>query len=68
MASPCPADGMSALLSRNPIRLDKENTLRYLEIAYRERAPGVIFLQKERVFDFLRSDECYRELGLPAIN
>jgi TolB-like protein/DNA-binding winged helix-turn-helix (wHTH) protein len=48
---------------------DKEQTLKLLEIAYRERTPWIVFLQKEPVFDFLHSDERYRaivkKIGLP---
>ncbi|HEX4424685.1 MAG TPA: winged helix-turn-helix domain-containing protein [Terriglobales bacterium] len=48
---------------------DKEQTLKFLEIAYRERSPWIVFLQKEPVFDFLHSDERYRaivkKIGLP---
>jgi hypothetical protein len=48
---------------------DKEETLRALNVAYRERSPWLIFLQKEPVFDFIHSDERYRALakkmGLP---
>lgn len=47
----------------------KEETLRALEDAYRERSPWLVFLQKEPAFDFLHSDERYRALvkkiGLP---
>jgi hypothetical protein len=43
--------------------------LKFLEIAYRERSPWIVFLQKEPVFDFLHSDERYRaivkKMGLP---
>ena len=48
---------------------DKEETLRYLEGAYREHSYELVFLQKQPVFDFLHSDERYRALvkkiGLP---
>ena len=48
---------------------DKEETLRYLEGAYREHSHELVFLQKQPVFDFLHSDERYRALvkkiGLP---
>jgi TolB-like protein/DNA-binding winged helix-turn-helix (wHTH) protein len=47
----------------------KEQTLAYLEDAYKERSPRIVFLQKDPVFDFLHSEERYRELvkkiGLP---
>jgi TolB-like protein/DNA-binding winged helix-turn-helix (wHTH) protein len=48
---------------------DKVETLKFLGEAYQQRCPQLIFLQKEPVFDFLHSDEHYRELvkkiGLP---
>jgi TolB-like protein/DNA-binding winged helix-turn-helix (wHTH) protein len=48
---------------------DKEHTLRYLELAYHERSPWIIFVQKDPVYDFLHSDQRYRALvkkiGLP---
>lgn len=48
---------------------DKEETLKFLEAAYRERSPWIVFLQDEPVFDFLHSDQRYQELvkkiGLP---
>jgi TolB-like protein/DNA-binding winged helix-turn-helix (wHTH) protein/Tfp pilus assembly protein PilF len=48
---------------------DKEQTLKFLEMAYRERSPWIVFLQKEPVFDFLHSEERYRaivkKIGLP---
>jgi TolB-like protein/DNA-binding winged helix-turn-helix (wHTH) protein len=48
---------------------DKEETLKFLEAAYQERSPGLVFLQKQPVFDFLHSDERYRaivkNIGLP---
>lgn len=40
----------------------KEDTLRALEEAYRQRAPRIAFLQKEPDFDFLHSDQRYRAL------
>jgi TolB-like protein/DNA-binding winged helix-turn-helix (wHTH) protein len=47
----------------------KEETLRFLEEAYRERSPWIVFLQNEPIFDFLHSDERYRtivkKMGLP---
>jgi len=47
----------------------KEETLKFLEAAYQERSPGIVFLQNEPVFDFLHSDPRYRALvkkiGLP---
>jgi TolB-like protein/DNA-binding winged helix-turn-helix (wHTH) protein len=48
---------------------DKEETLKFLETAYRQRSIDIVFLQKQPVFDFLHSDERYRALvkkiGLP---
>jgi len=48
---------------------DKEETLRFLEAAYQERSPWIVFVQNEPVFDFLHSDPRYRALvkkiGLP---
>ena len=48
---------------------DKEETLRYLEGAYREHYYELVFLQKQPVFDFLHSDERYqalvKKIGLP---
>jgi hypothetical protein len=47
----------------------KEETLRFLEDAYREHSARLIFLQVEPVFDFLHSDERYqvlvKKMGLP---
>lgn len=40
----------------------KEEMLRALEEAYKERAPSLVFLQREPVFDFLHADERYRAL------
>ena len=51
---------------------DKEETLKFLEAAYQERSPWIVFLQNEPVFDFLHSDPRYRALikkiGLPPEN
>jgi TolB-like protein/DNA-binding winged helix-turn-helix (wHTH) protein len=48
---------------------DKEETLKFLEVAYQERSPWIVFVQNEPVFDFLHSDPRYRALikkiGLP---
>ena len=48
---------------------NKETTLKSLEDAYRGHSQDLVFLQKRPVFDFLHSDERYRELvkkvGLP---
>jgi hypothetical protein len=40
----------------------KEQTLKYLEEAYREHDPGVINVQNEPLFDFLHNDPRYRAL------
>src|SRR5580700_11360547 len=48
---------------------DKEETLKYLEAAYREHSSRLINIQNEPVFDFLHSDQRYQSLvkkiGLP---
>ena len=41
---------------------DKEQTLKYLEQAYREHDPDMIKVQNEPLFDFLHSDPRYRAL------
>jgi TolB-like protein/DNA-binding winged helix-turn-helix (wHTH) protein len=50
----------------------KERTLRYLEDAFREHSPRLIFLQNEPVFDFLHTDPRYqrlvRKVGLPPVD
>jgi TolB-like protein/DNA-binding winged helix-turn-helix (wHTH) protein len=50
--------------------LHKEETIRLLQNAYRERSPRLVFLQSEPPFDFLHSDQRYRaivkDMGLPA--
>jgi hypothetical protein len=47
----------------------KEETLRLLEDAYRERSPRLVFVQNEPLFDFLHSDQRYQtivtNMGLP---
>jgi TolB-like protein/DNA-binding winged helix-turn-helix (wHTH) protein/Tfp pilus assembly protein PilF len=47
----------------------KEEALRFLEDAYRERSPRLVFIQNSPVFDFLHSDERYqalvKKMGLP---
>jgi hypothetical protein len=49
----------------------REETLRLLEEAYRERSPRPVFLQNEPNFDFLHAEPRYQALvqkiGLPAI-
>ncbi len=50
----------------------REETLSALEDAFRERAPGLVFLQKEPDFDFLHSDPRYealvKKIGLPPLH
>jgi hypothetical protein len=41
---------------------DKDETLKYLEAAYREHEPNLIGLQQEPIFDFLHSDPRYQAL------
>jgi tetratricopeptide (TPR) repeat protein len=47
----------------------KEETIRYLEKSYRERAPHLVFVQSDPAYDFLHSDPRYRaivnKMGLP---
>ena len=47
----------------------KEETIRYLEQSYQERAPRLVFLQSDPTLDFLHSDPRYRaivnKMGLP---
>jgi TolB-like protein/DNA-binding winged helix-turn-helix (wHTH) protein len=51
---------------------DKEQAMNLLEAAYRERAPWLVMLQKEPIFDFLHSEPRYRALvariGLPSVH
>jgi len=48
---------------------DKDHVLKFLEDAYEEHSPSLIFLQNEPIFDFLHAEPRYRELvkkmGLP---
>jgi TolB-like protein/DNA-binding winged helix-turn-helix (wHTH) protein/Tfp pilus assembly protein PilF len=48
---------------------DKNETMKYLELSYRNHDPDLIFLQNEPVFDFLHSDPRFqalvRKIGLP---
>jgi TolB-like protein/DNA-binding winged helix-turn-helix (wHTH) protein/Flp pilus assembly protein TadD len=48
---------------------DKDETLKYLEISYRNHDPDLIFIQNEPLFDFLHTDPRYqalvKKLGLP---
>lgn len=48
---------------------DKEETLKFLEAAYQDRCPWIVFLQNEPIFDFLHAEPRYQELvkkiGLP---
>jgi hypothetical protein len=53
-----------------PYTSDKDETLKYLEAAYREHNPSLINLQYEAIVDFLHDDPRYRalvkKLALPA--
>jgi hypothetical protein len=40
----------------------KEDTLRYLEYAYRERSPGLAWMQQSPEFDFLHGDQRYQTI------
>ena len=48
---------------------DKEQTLKYLEAAYREHVPDLIKVQNEPLFDFLHHEPRYqaliKQIGLP---
>jgi TolB-like protein/DNA-binding winged helix-turn-helix (wHTH) protein/Tfp pilus assembly protein PilF len=48
---------------------DRENTLKYLEVALREHSAWLVFIQNEPGLDFLHSDKRYRTIvntmGLP---
>ncbi len=41
---------------------DKDETMKYLEAAYREHEPALILLQTQAIFDFVHSDPRYRAL------
>lgn len=41
---------------------DKENTLRYLEMAYRNRSWSLVLIKEDPTFDFLRSDPGFQSL------
>ncbi len=41
---------------------DKDETLKYLELSYRNHDPDLIFIQNESLFDFLHSDPRYQAL------
>ena len=41
---------------------DKENTLRYLEMAYRNRSWSLVLIKEDPTFDFLRSDPRFQSL------
>ena len=47
---------------------DKENTLRYLQKAYRDRSWSLLIIKTDSIFDFLRSDSPFqsieKDLGL----
>jgi tetratricopeptide (TPR) repeat protein len=58
-------------LARQYARLQrKEETLRYLEKAYQDRAPWLVHIQGDASFDFLHSEPRYqaiiKKMGLPA--
>jgi tetratricopeptide (TPR) repeat protein len=48
---------------------DKEDALRYLEAAFAERSPGLLFLKADRAWDQIRNDPRFRDVvkqvGLP---
>ena len=48
---------------------DKDETMKYLELSYRNHDPDLIFIQNEPLFDFLHTDPRYqalvRKIGLP---
>jgi hypothetical protein len=57
-------------LAERSARLHRtEETLRFLEAAYAERSPRLVYLKVEPDFDFLHADDRYRALvrkvGLP---
>lgn len=41
---------------------NKENTLRYLEMAYRNRSWSLVLIKEDPTFDFLRSDPGFQSL------
>ena len=41
---------------------DKDETMKYLELSYRNHDPDLIFIQNDPVFDFLHSDPRYQAL------
>jgi hypothetical protein len=41
---------------------DKDETLKYLELSYRNHDPDLIFIQNEPLFDFLHSDPRYQDI------
>jgi hypothetical protein len=47
----------------------KDETIRFIEEAYQERAPSLIWIQNEGAYDFLHADKRYRSIirrmGLP---
>jgi len=51
---------------------DKEQTLKSLEDAFRDRSPGMAFLQNEPLFNFIHDDPRYKALvkkmGIPPIS
>jgi TolB-like protein/DNA-binding winged helix-turn-helix (wHTH) protein len=51
---------------------DKEQTLKSLEDSFRDRSPGMVFLQNEPLFNFVHDDPRYKALvkkmGIPPIS
>ena len=51
---------------------DKDETMKYLELSYRDHDPDLIFIQNEPLFDFLHSDPRYqalvKKIGLPLVS
>jgi tetratricopeptide (TPR) repeat protein len=41
---------------------DKDETMKYLELSYRDHDPDLIFIQNEPLFDFLHTDPRYQAL------
>jgi TolB-like protein len=50
---------------------DKDETLKYLDLAFRNHDPDLIFIQQEPLFDFLHADPRYqalvKKIGLPTV-
>ena len=49
---------------------DKEQTFRYLEAAFNDRSPGLVFLNVDRAWDNVRTDERFlaavKRMDFPA--